>query len=270
VQQLGAVTLEQAVDDQDQKLALRSGPMGPGGGAALMPGGLGALGGGGLGALGGGIAMALPSAGSGQTTVRLGAGPKESKSLALLKGTIAAHVLTDAEQMIVAENVLEAAGKSFKGKRDGLIKILAVTKQANGVQIRFEFEMPAGVVAETEPQAPALVAVPAPGGAKVNVRVMPLPAAAPGARIVLWGTTPAGRQAFNGLTVRDDKGKVLNASISLDWKGFAPGAGGGKATYIAHVFPPAKGEGAAARLVFTARRSVEVPIPFTLKNVALK
>ncbi|MFQ3651905.1 MAG: hypothetical protein SNJ75_16405, partial [Gemmataceae bacterium] len=81
---------------------------------------------------------------------------------------------------------------------------------------------------------------------------------------------------MNGLSLQDDKGKKLPATIQIDWKKAAAGGGlngvgpGLKTEYLA-TYRPAKGAAKEpSKLVFTARSVVEVAIPFRLKDVPVK
>jgi hypothetical protein len=106
--------------------------------------------------------------------------------------------------------------------------------------------------APAEPPPPPLpappVAIPAPA---IGVGGAPGP-----------GSWAAGPGSTSGITLRDEKGKELPARILL------VGAAGGKMHYqVWH--QPQKGLGKPAKLVFKARRAVEVDIPFELKDVPL-
>jgi hypothetical protein len=87
---------------------------------------------------------------------------------------------------------------------------------------------------------------------------------------------PGANFAMNGLSLQDEKGKTLPASIQVDWKKAAAGGGFGgvgpgmKAEYIAVYRPVKGGPKEPSKLVFTARSTVEVSVPFTLKNVPVK
>ena len=83
------------------------------------------------------------------------------------------------------------------------------------------------------------------------------------------------RYAPYGLTVVDSKGKFLPVSITLNWKkmqqgGRAPFQPGAKMEYIATYRPEGKNAPEPAKLIYSARKSVDVSIPFTLKHVDLK
>ncbi len=248
-QRVTGVTVSTAVDDNDQKLTLLETPAAPPG-PAVRPGLRPAI-------------MILPSrfTGMGQTqmvTVRLKPGEKASKSLKTLAGVITGDMLTPARPVLTADNLMKAAGKTFKGPGGGEIKVLTAEKKADGsYECRFEFEMPEKVVAETAVAVTTTVApappVPNPAGGPARPRVV-----RPHLR----------RYAVNGLTLRDAKGNVLNAAISINL--LNGGAAGKKILYVATYRPADKDAPAPAQLVFTGRRVVSVSIPFSLKGVALK
>lgn len=87
-----------------------------------------------------------------------------------------------------------------------------------------------------------------------------------------------------GLTLVDAKGKVLPAAITVDWRKMmggpgrpgglgGPGGAGGaarKLSFTAVYRPADKDAPEPAKLVYTGRKTVDVSVPFTLKNVDLK
>jgi hypothetical protein len=296
------VKVNKAVDNNDQKLSAveaQAGPNNP------FPQGGAVIGGPGR------AWVMIGNWGMGGTSnfvpVKFKKGEKETKSLKELSGTIAGLVLGKAEEMLVVDKLMKAVGKTVKGKKNGELKINKVDKANDGtITIEFEMEMPSNVVPET------MVDIPIPAGAFPNARPpvkVPLPIAppakkeapvksdkvkveakqAPAAKPVAGGgiivrIQPGGgfagggvmplamRYAINGLTLQDDKGKPLYATISFNWKKggvIAPG-GQGKQNYVA-TYRPVKGLPAEpSKLVFTGRKEVAVNVPFTLKNVNVK
>jgi len=79
----------------------------------------------------------------------------------------------------------------------------------------------------------------------------------------IGGTTT--RYAPFGLTLTDAKGKVLPATISMNWQKMRGGPiqPGQKMEYIATYKPAAKDAPEPAKMVYTARKSVDVTVPFT-------
>jgi hypothetical protein len=244
-QEFRSASIDKTIDDNDQKLAQVAAQ-----GGAGVPGTPRAPGGGSW----------LPSSNNNLThhaTIRLKKGDKETKSLKELTGVVAAQLLGDAEPLVVADNVMKAAGKSFKGKPDGEMKILSAEKKDDGsFEINFVFELPPNVTSETQVNVPAPAAAAKKGDA-------------PGA--IIPANAPTTRFAFNGLTLRDDKGNLLNASITFNWKkagGFAPG--NRRLEYVATYKPTGRDPAEPAQLVYTGRRSVTINVPFTLKDVVVK
>jgi len=147
-QQMVNVRVDKAVDDQDQKLAAVMAPA-PGPGQPQFQqfqqiGFAGAFGAGGQFGFGGGF----PVQGSVHQyiPIRLTKGEKASKSLKELTGSITATVLAEPEVHITADNVAKAAGKTFKGKEGGQIKINTFEEKDGLVTVTLEFEQPANVV----------------------------------------------------------------------------------------------------------------------------
>ncbi len=104
-------------------------------------------------------------------------GPKASKSLKELKGVLSAQVLAEPVLLLTADNLAEAAGKTFKGQEGGWIKVLEVkTDDKHKTTIQFEFERPPNIF---------------PTQAQVQMQ-----------------------DGSGGFAVRDDKGNVLPIRIS--------------------------------------------------------
>jgi hypothetical protein len=266
-QHVRSLTIDKAIDDNNQKLTESAGGAGgPGGGAA-------GAGAGGIVVMpGGGWGNVWLAGGNGLThnvNVRLKKGEKESKSLKELTGTITGQFRGDAEPVIVADSVMKAGGKSFKGKPSGEIKVLTAEKKDDGtIQIAFEFELPTDVTAETTINVPGAARLPP---AKVPAPPAAVPPAGGGVPAIrLPPPMPMQRYAFNGLTLRDDKDNILNASIVPNWKKAAFIGGGRKLEYLATYRPAGKDAPEPAKLVFTGRRLMTVSVPFTLKDVELK
>jgi len=286
-QQVMSVTIEKAVDDGNQRLlqVMPEVPMGPVGGPAgviIFPAGGGAVMPGWAGGMpffsgnSNGLHQPVP--------IRFKKGDKESKKLKELKGTIAAQVLTEPEQFITATDVMKSAGKTFKGKTDGEIKINTATKNADGtLTITFDFTPPTGIMPETTtgpgatdvPVAPGVLrprpgirAVPPAGGAGARPAIAPAPAGGIVIGIGVAGMPMTTRYVPYGLTLVDDKGKMLPASISVNYR--RPVRGGAINREFVATYRPAAGAAEPAKLVFTGRRAVALSIPFTLENVDLK
>jgi hypothetical protein len=256
------------------------------------------------------------------TPVRFKKSDKESKTLKELKGTIQAEVNGESEALLIADNVLKAKGKTFRGKHGGSLMIESIAKDEKTGQltIRFEMEQPNNTIADTTKQpdytVPAPKPVPLPGprlkGAKgaaaaddaakraaeerkakaikdkrakeeaakeadkkkeaearrakeeakpvAKKRALPArPGGGPGAI-----NRPIYYHNYTGVTLRDDKGKVLPVSVQIT--GWGKGGVDAKRTYQM-IYQPAKEHGKVDKLVFQGRRAISVNIPFTLKDV---
>lgn len=78
-------------------------------------------------------------------TIHLKKGEHASKALRELSGTLSANLASAPEPLITVDKVLEAGGKTFKGKDGGRIKIVDVKKLGNGdYQVQAELQLPAG------------------------------------------------------------------------------------------------------------------------------
>lgn len=147
-----------------------------------------------------------------------------------------------------------------------------------GVPVPLPAPLPPGAVPPAAPApagaggaAPAGVGVAAPGRV-VDVPVVapapagpvpPLPPGVIGAPAVFQ--MPLYTGPFMGLTLEDDKGKVLPVLVQQQmWKGPT-----GPNEYTLVVYHD-KEKVTPARLVFTGRKVVTVDVPFTLKNVSLE
>src|SRR5207249_1952938 len=139
-QNLVALRIDKAVDDQGQTLTqAMDAPGGPGG-----PGNpFGGVGGGGFGGGFGGAGFIPNSAALHQyLPVRLKKGDKEAKSLKEFAGNLTAQVLAEPEVYLSADNILKASGKTFKGKEGGFLKILGVEENGQHLTLRLEVEQP--------------------------------------------------------------------------------------------------------------------------------
>jgi hypothetical protein len=180
--------------------------------------------------------------------VQLRAGDKPANVLKQLQGIVAAEVVTPPEPLIAVERILQAAGKTMKGKRGGWIKVAEVKKDESGnYVVRYELEPPEGM-------SDAANAMAAFGGIRqirlqVNGNII--------RRQIMGGFAgPA------NLSLVDEKGTAFAVigTSSRNVNGT-----------IEHslTFQTAKGLGAPSRLVYTGQRKVTLDIPFTLKNAKL-
>ncbi len=188
--------------------------------------------------------------------VKFTQGEKTAKQLKRLKGTVSAQVLGAKEEMLVVEKPYDSVGKSVTGKTSGELRIVEATTAKDGTKtLTIELDVPNGVVVETSYQLGEVKARPANARPAAQGGAVLLPAVMPGANRKWY--TPW------GLTLQDDKGNILLASIRP-----GPRTGvGNKHEYLA-TYDPQQGE--PAKLVFTARRLATVQVPFQLENVDLK
>jgi hypothetical protein len=218
-------------------------------------------------------AAAAPAGPSRDVVVHLRKGDKDAKALKELTGTVAAEVLGEPTAVIMAPDILKAAGKEFKGGENGVLKVQDVTRADNGaVDVRLELSPPSdsqpmsGAVGPVGGYAPAgtrpirrgAAVPPAPGGPAGGVAIGIVAPPPPG------GSMPAAAgYGLSGLSLLDDKGEAFQpAGCRAE-----PGPDGGVRWVL--TFTPQKGQGDAAKLVYRARKSVAVDVPFTLKDVPL-
>ena len=295
-QNLVAVRVDKAMDDQGQALmpAMGDAPaqaqFGNLGGQFGIAGGFGGIqpgwvrGGGFQGFAGGfgGLPQYVP--------VRLKKGEKASRSLKELTGNLTVQVLAEPEVAISADNILKAAGKTFKGKDGGTIAVKSVEEKDGRVTVRVELVQPANVVPAQGgifgplngpfngpmilPLAPPQRARPAlPGGAfQIQVgpgqvwQVQQIQIIGGGGAIQLGGGGPGVFNNASGLELLDDKGKPCpTLGTQMIGRGMP---GGGFTMEHQLTFQLAKDQ-KAARLVFKGSKRVNVEIPFRFKNVPL-
>lgn len=211
--------------------------------------------------------------------VPLKKGEKASKALKEASGSIAARVLTAPSNAISANDVLKAAGKTFKGKDGGSIKVIEATKDETGrVKVRFEFEQPADMMPASLPGTTP-PPTPRPAGARLMPTAPPLPGGgvllppgAPGIEVItdatgaVWFGNPNANAGTNGLSLLDDKGNPLS-QVGMSMTLRTPPRGTHREYTL--VFQTQKGQ-EAAQLVFTGRKVVNVDVPFTLKDIVLE
>ncbi len=144
---------------------------------------------------------------------------------------------------ITADNILKASGKTFQGKEGGFIKVVGVDEKDQRLRLRLEVEQPAKVV-------PANPGFGGTGGDLFN------PGGGPG----FFGSA-------GGLELLDEKGTVIPCIGEDGGARFLPG--GGFTANHQMTFQLQKDQ-KPAKLVFKGSKTVNVDIPFLLKNVSLK
>jgi hypothetical protein len=271
-QSIDKVTVSKAIDDQKQELTqtapgllpLNPPPPGVAGRAVILP-----VPGPGVGLGVGGIHK--------DEFVYLKKGDKPSRSLAEMSGVISAHILGEAKPIITADDILKAAGKTFKGGEGGQLKITEATENTNNqVVIVLELQSPADSV-------PALGA--GNGGAPLILPVRPVPpgggaavpgaaggvaigiAAAPGAVVFVPGAWNG--QDTAGLSLLDDKGNAI-PQVGMETKIEVVGRNAVRtAAQLSMLTFQAAKDQTPSKLVYSGRKVLSVDIPFTLKDVPL-
>jgi hypothetical protein len=216
---------------------------------------------------------------------RLKAGEKPAKALREVRGAVGARLLAEPRPLLAVDDVLNSAGKTFKGDGGGAIRVLEVARDGGGedrVTLRFEVDLPPDVPGVGEGVVvpggrirrvivPAPAPLPAPGGGAM------LPAAPGGVLVVMAGLPPGGpgpaepaaapaaRRPSTGPSVLDDRGEPLElAAVNRNFRREARGV---VREYTLAVQPRAGRK--PAKLVFAESKMVNVEIPFTLKDVPL-
>jgi hypothetical protein len=287
-QRLVGVKLDKAIDDNEQKLSEVMQPNVVPGGIQFRAGGIAAPG------------FAPPMRGfinnlNQYSPVRLKKGDKPSKSIKELTGTVSAEVLGEPKTLITTDEILKAAGNTFKGEEGGSIKIISVDKdeKANQAKVIFEFEQPAGFTPPINVNpggpirgGPVPIPLPAPvlplppAGALQAVQIQAAPAQVVQVQVQIGGGGVAGpailpvRPGFqavngsNGLKLVDDKGKAVEGqSIFMQLKAAQPGAPLTPEWVL--TFPLKKDQTEAGKLTYSASKSVTVDITITLKDITL-
>jgi hypothetical protein len=180
-----------------------------------------------------------------QATVRLTGRKKPSQRLERLSGVLTGRVLTGPQPLAAIDNLLQSAGQSVDVPESGTLKVLDVTRQANGqVKLRIERQTPApGVILGN-------------GVVRVNGRV-----------IVMQQGGQVGRPAASELSLEDGQGQAYQLVAQADKNtNFNPN---GLVQELELTFQPRPGQAAPARLVIHGRKTVVLEVPFQLENVPL-
>jgi hypothetical protein len=220
-----------------------------------------------------------------QVFVQLKKGDKEAKSIKELNGSVTVQMLTEPQPMIVADELDKAAGKTFKGKEGGSLKIVETKVEEGRTTIRLELEQPPPDKVAPENGAPGLgpvgLAIVFPARDAGKAPQPPAAAAPPGQGGVIGGgkvgggVAAAGRPPQSvgpmyGLCIQDDKGNLLPIQIEQVTQMNRALAPGGTWTlgYTLHCTHD-KEKGQPAKVVYLGRKRATIEIPFALKDVPL-
>jgi hypothetical protein len=195
-----------------------------------------------------------------QAVLRLKLGSKQAKTLTTLQGNLTVQALSvKADPVIAVDDVMNATGKTSKGKSGGAIEVLSIQKQDNGTyRTVIRFEQPPQFVPV---QGPAVVL---PGGPA------PLPPAKVGAVNQVQGpvaTTKPVKVNTNGLPVLvDANGKALELAQVPTRVGRS--VNGKYVQEITMIFQ-AGAVGEPARMVLLGHHQVTTQVPFVFQGVKL-
>jgi hypothetical protein len=179
--------------------------------------------------------------GTTQVPVRLRKGPRPSRALRELRGTVTAQVLTPPENLLTIDDALHAGGRSFKGADGATVQVLEAGRLAHGsYRLRLQTEgLPRGVLVRV-------------GGLRVNGA----------ARLLANQVSPANTT----WSLQDGNGRAFRC-VGLESTFVANAGGVGQELRLTFEPDPALGE--PARLVQRGRRTVLLDVPFTFENVPL-
>jgi len=206
------------------------------------------------------------------TQARLKKGEKEAKSLKELRGVVTLRIRTPAEALVTVEKLLDAKGTTAKGKSDATVKIVGVSKEANGdVKVEVEVTHSNEVQPGSANSPLGFEAMPFQGGAIIqgNVQIqinnaVPVPVPAPPVN----GKAVAPRMVNHlGIEVLDSKGEQVPLVQSINTRmQYNPNGRTAAATFT---YRPKKDQ-EVSTLVFKGTRNGTVDVPFVLKDVVMK
>jgi len=173
-------------------------------------------------------------------SVALQRGPKPSKQLRELRCTLAGWVRTAPEELDGIAPILGARGKTFTGKDGTVFAVRGVSRDSGRCTVRVEVT------------PPPLVGDLLPAGARLRHV---------GAGV---GQAEALRREDCPWRLLDARGQALPLVLAERER-----LGGDNTLLYVVTYTEGKGRGGPARLVFTARRSVLINVPFVLTNVPL-
>ncbi|GIW79983.1 MAG: hypothetical protein KatS3mg105_1790 [Gemmatales bacterium] len=239
---LKQVELGKVVDDQAQALVRQivDNPNGGGNGAKQQ-------------VIINGVPVPLPVAGGAvakapirKQPVRFEPGDKQSNTLTEVKGTLRAEVQTPPKPLITVENIMQAVGKTIKGKDGGSITIHEAKMENGQFRLRFGLDVPPNANAMIPPGAGAAIAIAVAGG---NIAVRP---------------NIGMNNAKSDLKVLDKNGNELAPQQVSSRMQVANNQVSWEYTWR---FPA---NNQPAKMVYMGSSTLEFDIPFELKNVPIK
>jgi hypothetical protein len=177
---------------------------------------------------------------TGPIPLRLRKGTGTSKSLKELSGALIGVMQTAHEPLVAIDDILKAAGKSVKGEKAGVVKVVEVSNKDGEVKMRLHVESPAASFDDGPPL---------PGNMTV---------------IINGEVQGQKKDSLSGInfTLLDSKGKPLTLTKASD-----TGVRAGSAREVELVFQSK--EQAPTKFIYSGRRTALVEVPFTLKDVPL-
>ncbi len=172
--------------------------------------------------------------------VRLRQAEKPAKRLKELTGSIVAQVKTEAQPLVIVDNILKSAGKTVNGPHGGSIRVLEVTKQEGILRIK--------VLVETA------------GRGLTDAPVVPF-----GGTIIINGKRLGEEELLSSqnFALLDAKGKPYRVEKAVHT---------GVRTTTAHEYEFSyllEDQGEPMKFEYRDRRVLFVEVPFTLKDVTL-
>jgi hypothetical protein len=260
LERISSIRIDKALDDRGQDLAQVMAA-----GAAVLPAQQVWL------LNGPGLPRAQIGTGPQKVAVRLKTATEPSRSIKELTGCILAEVRTPPEPVMTVDDILQAAGKTAKGKDSGSLTVLEATRLDDGqVRVRVDLQPPSGGN-NNGLVLPGMRIMPAPGPV---LPVIPPAKQAPGKglQIQVQQVQVGGARAVGGFTadpmglsLEDDKGKAFQL-INVPSRRFKI-ANNTVTHEITLMFKPQEKQGEPARLHYTSTRLVNIELPFTLKDV---
>lgn len=184
--------------------------------------------------------------------VRLKKGPKASKLLKEIKGTLTVQALTAKEPILTVENILQAAGRKVEGSDGSSIQVQAVDKQANDIyRLQLHLTMPA--LANNNP---GMGVIQMAGGGVQQIQIQ-----------VNGGPMGFVNPNQNTPDLVDAKGQKLQL-VSMPSRNLQINNGAVFQT-VTMLFRKQNQQGDPDRLVLSGQRTVTVQVPFVFQDVPL-